>query len=78
MSIAHDDVNWFENIFGFRESVENVQNFLECQQNENGAILISRKNQQRFPAGKFSLYNISSFRHLTARNGGYLHIKFDV
>lgn len=65
---------WFETLFGFNESLENVSNFLSCEQKEDGAILYSKKNQKHFNAGKFSLCNISSFQNLVPRNGGHLHI----
>lgn len=67
-------LSWFETLFGFSESPENVSNFIECEQKEDGAILYSKKNKKRFSAGKFALYSVSSFQHLVPRNGGHLHI----
>lgn len=66
--------SWFETLFGFDESIENVSKYMECEQKEEGATLFSKKNQKKFSAGKFSVCSVSSFQHLEPRNGGHLHI----
>lgn len=67
-------LNWFETLFGFSDSPENVSKFMECEQNEEGAVLFSRKNQKKFTAGKFATCSVSSFQNLEPRNGGHLNI----
>lgn len=65
--------NWFLNIFGFRESVENVYKYINCKTIGDNVIMRSEANGRQFNTGNFSIRNVSSF-NFTKRGGGKLNI----
>jgi hypothetical protein len=60
-------MSWFEELFGFRESLPAVKANFTVTETENSAILTSKVNNRSFNAGHFSLRNIASFSHLLSK-----------
>jgi hypothetical protein len=54
------DQNWFQDLFGFMETEENVRNYFQVE----GEKLISRKNNRVFQMGEFSTPSISELKSL--------------
>lgn len=64
---------WFEQLFGFRESVSSVRDNLRCEEINGDTYIISSANGARIRSGNFQVRSASSF-DLRARGGGRLHI----
>lgn len=65
---------WFSHLFGFRESVEAVQENFEVVEHSDHVELMSKVNNKSYCAGQFQVRNISSFGNLEKRGGGTLNI----
>jgi hypothetical protein len=70
-------MSWFEELFGFKESVNVVKKNFKVEEFGDHATLTSLVNQRTFNAGHFSLRNISSFTSLLktpSPTPGKLHV----
>lgn len=50
---------WFENVFGFKETIININDFIDISETELGILLCSYKIKKSFLAGRFSTKNFS-------------------
>lgn len=64
---------WFENTFGFKETLFNIDKFFFPRESDLGIQLYSDILERTFLAGRFSTRNISSF-HLNSRGKGTFSI----
>jgi hypothetical protein len=60
-------MSWFQELFGFPESVSAVKANFTVTETENSAILTSKVNNRSFNAGLFSIRNIESFSHVLSK-----------
>jgi hypothetical protein len=67
VSITSLPMTWFEELFGFPESVRAVKANFTVTETENSAILTSKVNNRSFNAGRFSIRNIASFSHVLSK-----------
>jgi len=65
--------NWFQIIFGVKESKTNVYNHITCEENEGNSIIVCKNSGNKYNAGQFMVRNISSF-NLSPRGNGKLFI----
>lgn len=68
--------NWFEELFGFTESVENVYKYISLNKTENGIIISSSafNPPKLFNSGFFELKSFSCFNFTKPRGNGRFHI----
>jgi hypothetical protein len=67
--------SWFENLFGFRESVSSVEENFIVTHRDGHAFLTSKVNNRTWNAGAFSVRNISSFAVPSpSAHPGVLHV----
>ena len=68
---------WFERLFGFKESVLNVEKYMDPPiKDGDNYILESKANHMKFNTGNFQVKYISDFRELPIRNGGTFNILY--
>jgi hypothetical protein len=68
---------WFENLFGFQESLSAVQENFIIEELPDHATLTSTANNRTFNVGRFSVRNLPSFSHVLEHRSatpGTLHI----
>ena len=68
--------DWFNEIFGFWESVKNVGDNFDVEPSKDCVYLYSKKNKKKFNAGLFQIKSSdrSTFKLSESRNNGKLHI----
>jgi hypothetical protein len=66
--------HWFEALFGFRENIENVKSFIECEEKKDGIYISSKANNKRFNAGIFKIVSVSDFNDLEPRGNGTFNV----
>lgn len=71
---SYGESKWFEHLFGFPESIKNVDDNFVVTEGVDGDILTSKCNGKSYNVGKFSLRNIPSFGELAPVGGGKLHL----
>ncbi|OHT08435.1 hypothetical protein TRFO_23134 [Tritrichomonas foetus] len=65
---------WFEELFGFKESVKAVYENFTCEEKGDSNIITSKANGKSYNAGNFQVRSISSFKDLKPRGGGKLSV----
>jgi hypothetical protein len=71
---VYNPADWFQHLFGFRESVTSVYSHLSVVDHADHSEIISRVNGRHFRADKFSVRNLSSFPALQPIGGGTLNV----
>jgi len=72
--------NWFQNVFGFTESVKSVKDNISCTKSGDNWTITSKANNATYNAGNFQIRSASSFKignnpgELPPRGNGTLNI----
>lgn len=74
--IKSDD-DWFKEVFGIRESLNEIDRFISiCE--DDGKVVLKDKNGNNYYSGVFSIRDISSFHNLSNRgNGTFSIVKYE-
>lgn len=70
----YSNIQWFEHLFGFKESVDDVYKNIEIIEQEDRVILKSKANNKEYNAGLFLERSVDEFPKFEPRNGGKLSV----
>ena len=74
MKSKNSKSKWFFELFGFIEDSKSVYKNIRCENLNNNIIIHSLINDKKFNSGIFSLRDISSFKNLTPKGNGKIHL----
>ena len=74
MSSTFKPSDWFQHLFGFKETAADVYKNFEVKEHPDHVEIVSKANGKSFNAGLFSVRNTSSFIDLKEVGGGSLNI----